>query len=413
MAKAKIKQRKDNKGRVLLKGESQRKIDGLYIYTYTDPYGTRRYVYSKDLVTLREKKEQLLKDQLDGLNFYVGGKATINMAFDRYMSTKYNLRETTRSNYIYMYNKFVRDDFGNKLIASVKYTDVKMFYYHLLNEKGLAINTLDNVHTILHPIFTMAVRDDIIRKNPTDGVLTEIKKNSGKNKGIRHALTLQQQKAFMDEIRYSPDFYHWYPLFVTLLGTGMRVSECIGLRWEDVDFKKRCISVNHAVTYYVRDGVSCFGVSMPKTETGIRTIPLMDAVYDALLNEYERQKKDGFCYYELEGMSGFIFSNKNGSLHRPHCINAAIKRIYESHNAREIIDAKRENREPVIIPHFSAHHLRHTFCSRLCESEMNVKVIQQIMGHKNIETTLDVYTEVCFEKQQESMEDLSKKIEFF
>ena len=413
MAKAKIKQRKDDKGRVLLKGESQRKIDGLYIYTYTDPYGSRRYVYSKDLVTLREKKEQLLRDQMDGLDFYVGGRATLNMAFDRYMSTKYNLRETTRSNYIYMYNKFVRDDLGNKLIASVKYTDVKMFYYHLLNEKGLAINTLDNIHTILHPIFTMAVRDDIIRKNPADGVLKEIKKNSGKNKGIRHALTLQQQKAFIDEIRYSPDFYHWYPLFVTLLGTGMRISECIGLRWQDVDFKNRCISVNHAVTYYVRNNVSCFGVSMPKTETGIRTIPLMDAVYDALLNEYERQKKDGFCTYELEGMSGFVFSNKHGFLHRPHCINAAIKRIYESHNAREIIDAKRESREPVMIPHFSAHHLRHTFCSRLCESEMNVKVIQQIMGHKNIETTLDVYTEVCFEKQQQSMEDLSKKIDLF
>ena len=102
MAKAKVKQRKDNKGRVLLKGESQRKSDDLYIYTYTDPYGTRRYVYSKDLVTLREKKAQLLRDQMDGLNFYVGGKATINMAFDRYMNSKYNLRETTRSNYIYI-----------------------------------------------------------------------------------------------------------------------------------------------------------------------------------------------------------------------------------------------------------------------------------------------------------------------
>ncbi|MBQ7083718.1 MAG: site-specific integrase, partial [Anaerotignum sp.] len=335
------------------------------------------------------------------------------MAFDRYMSTKYNLRETTRSNYIYMYNKFVRDDFGNKLIGSVKYTDVKVFYYQLLNEKGLKINTLDNIHTILHPVFTMAVRDDIIRKNPTDGVLTEIKKNSGKSKGIRHALTLQQQKAFMDEIRYSPDYYHWFPLFATLLGTGMRMSECIGLRWQDVDFNKRCISVNHAVTYYVRNGVSCFGVSMPKTENGIRIIPLMDTVYDTLLNEYERQKKVGFCQYELEGMSGFIFSNKIGSLHRPHCINGAIRRISASYNAREIIDAKREGREPVIIPHFSAHHLRHTFCSRLCEAEMNIKVIQQIMGHKNIETTLDVYAEVCFEKQQQSLEDLSKKIEFF
>lgn len=413
MAKSNIKQRKDSKGRVLLKGESQRKLDGMYIYTYTDPYGTRRYVYSKDLFTLREKKENLLRCQMDGLDFYVGGKATINMAFDRYMSTKHNLRETTRSNYIYMFDRFVREDWGNKLLTEVKYTDVKMFYYRLLNDKGLAINTLENIHTVVHPIFTMAVRDDIIRKNPTDGVIAEIKKNSGKNKGIRHALTLEQQKAFIDAIRYSPEYYHWYPLFVTLLGTGMRVGECIGLRWKDVDLKKRSINVNHAVTYYARNGKSCFGVSEPKTEAGVRTIPIMDTVYDALVNEYERQKKNGFCVYELDGMSGFVFSNKNGSLHTPHCINCAIKRISESYNAREIIDAKREQREAVIIPHFSVHHLRHTFCSRLVENQLNVKTIQQIMGHKNIETTLDIYTEISFEKQQQSLEELSKKIDFF
>ena len=116
---------------------------------------------------------------------------------------------------------------------------------------------------------------------------------------------------------------------------------------------------------------------------------------------------------EVDGMNGFIFSNRNGSLHNPHCINSAIKRISESHNAREIIDAKKEHREPVIIPHFSAHHLRHTFCSRLCENETNVKVIQEIMGHANIETTLDIYTEINYSKKQESLEELSKKIDFF
>ena len=410
---AKVKQRKDSKGRVLQKGESQRKIDGMYIYTYVDPYGKRCYVYSKDLFTLREKEQDLIRCQMDGLDFYVGGRATINMAFDRYMSTKYNLRETTRSNYIYMYNRFVRDEFGNKLIADVKYTDVKMFYYHLMNDKNIAVNTLDNIHTIIHPIFDMAVRDDIIRKNPTDGVMAEIKKNSGKNKGIRHALTVEQQKAFIDAIRYSPEFYHWYPLFVTLLGTGMRIGECIGLRWKDVDFKHRNINVNHAVTYYTRREKVCFGVSKPKTEAGNRLIPMMDTVYDALKNEYDRQKKDGFCVAEVDGMNGFIFSNRNGSLHNPHCINAAIKRISESHNAREIIAAKKEHREPVIISHFSAHHLRHTFCSRLCENETNVKVIQEIMGHANIETTLDIYTEINYSKKQESLEELSKKIDFF
>ena len=82
MAKAKVKQRKDDKGRVLQKGESQRKLDGMYIYTYVDPYGKRCYAYSKDLFTLREKEQELMRAQMDGLDYYVGGKATINMVFD-------------------------------------------------------------------------------------------------------------------------------------------------------------------------------------------------------------------------------------------------------------------------------------------------------------------------------------------
>lgn len=147
MAKAKVKARKDNKGRVLQKGESQRKSDGSYIYTYNDPFGNRRYVTSKDLQTLREKEKQLTKDQLDGLNVYVAGNATLNFAFDRYMSTKYNLRPTTRSNYCYMYDQYVRDDFGKRIIAEIKYSDIKFFYYHLINERNLQINTVDSIHT--------------------------------------------------------------------------------------------------------------------------------------------------------------------------------------------------------------------------------------------------------------------------
>ena len=104
MAKA----RKDNKGRALRKGESQR-TDNTYVYTYTDPFKKRRFVYAKDLQTLRQKEADLIKNQLDGLDVYVAGSATLNFVFDRYMSTKYDLRKTTRSNYNYMYDHFVRE----------------------------------------------------------------------------------------------------------------------------------------------------------------------------------------------------------------------------------------------------------------------------------------------------------------
>lgn len=217
--------RKDLRGRVLRKGESQRRSDERYVYTYTDPLGRRKYVYAQDLVTLREKEAQLMKDQMDGLDIYVAGKATVNFVFDRYMSLKSNLKPTTKSNYLYMYDRFIRDTFGKRNIAEIKYSDVVQFYNHLIEKQELQINTLETVHTLLHPTFQLAVRDDIIRKNPTDGVMAELKKNLGMKTGVRHALTIPQQRAFMEYIATHPIYYHWWPIFTVFLGTGCRIGD--------------------------------------------------------------------------------------------------------------------------------------------------------------------------------------------
>lgn len=406
MAKA----RKDERGRALRKGEVQRASDKRYMYTYTDPLGRRKFIYANDLTELREKEKKLMKDQLDGLDLYVAGKATVNDTFDRYLSTKFKLRDTTRSNYIYMYDKFVRDTFGKKRIADIKFSDVLQFYLYLLNEEELALSTLDNINTLLHPTFQLAVRDEVIRKNPSDGVMKEIVKETDKTRGVRRALTIEQQRAFMGYIANHPVYYHWWPLFTIMFGTGGRIGEVLGLRWEDLDFEKRIISINHSIVYYpVGDSrKSVQRISKPKTEAGIRTIPMLDAVYDAFQMEWEEQKENGFNESEIDGMKGFVFVNRNGSVPNPQSVNRTIKRIAGSYNAEEVIQAKRERREPIILPDFSCHHFRHTFCTRLCEHETNLKVIQAIMGHRNIETTMDIYAEATDRKKQESFENLSK-----
>ena len=150
------KTRRDDRGRVLKKGEVQRASDKRYMYTYTDPMGRRRFIYANDLTELREKEKKLIKDQMDGLDLYVAGKATVNDTFDRYLFTKFQLREITRSNYVYMYDKYVRETFGKKKIAEIK--------------------------------------------NPSDGVMKEICRESDKTRGMRRALTLEQQRAFMGYI---------------------------------------------------------------------------------------------------------------------------------------------------------------------------------------------------------------------
>lgn len=405
--------RKDLRGRALKKGEFQRASDGRYVYTYTDPLGRRKYVYAQDLTTLREKEQKLMRDQLDGLDLYAAGKATINDTFDRYMATKYDLRESTRSNYLYTYDHFIRDDFGRKKIVDIKFSDVLHYYYYLLNEKDIALGTLDSIHCLLHPTFQLAVRDDIIRKNPSDGVKREISKKTGKNRGIRHALTIDQQRAYMEYIAGHPIFYHWWPIFTVLLGTGCRIGECLGLRWEDLDFDNRMISVNHCIVYYQEEesGKSVMKVSKPKTDAGIRTIPMLDVVKDAFEMEREEQEETGFNDQVIDGMTGFIFQNRYGDVPNPQAVNHTIKRIISSYNAEEVLNAKKEKREPLIIPDFSCHHLRHTFATRLCEAETNLKVVQSVMGHRNIETTMDIYAEATDKKKRESFQDLADKLD--
>lgn len=408
--------RKDNKGRVLRKGETQRK-DGRYAYTYMHPNGKRKTIYAKDILTLREREEKLIKDQLDGIDRYLAGRVTLNRAFDRYIHFKTELKPNTKTSYKHTYDKYVRNTLGTKLIYEIKYTEVMDFYQGLL-DSGLSVGTVDRVHCVLHPTFQMAFRDDVIRKNPTDGLMAEFKRRFAKTRTVRHALTLRQQRIFMEYVANSPMYCHWWSAFTVLLGTGMRVGEFTGLRWEDVDFETRLISVNHAIVALAGsednpDGYRMI-VSTPKTEAGIRYIPMMDSVYEALQFEHDYQTENKIrCKEKIDGMKGFIFFNRDGKVLRRDSLNNAIHRICDEYNEEETQNARREKREPELLPHFSCHSLRHTFATRICENETNLKVIQSIMGHANIETTMDIYAEATMERNTEAIQNLSKVLDVF
>lgn len=402
--------RKDNRGYVLRTGESQRK-DGRYVYSYTDQHKKRRSIYAKSLAELRTKERKIVRDIEDGLDPHVAERMTLNDLYDRFISQKYDLKESTRVNYVYTYNHFVRETLGKRRLATIKYSDVKRFYYTLILEKQVKASSVESVHTQLHPAFQMAVRDGILRLNPTDGVMTEIKKSHIWDKSKRRALTIPQQKAFMNHAMENVQYRGWVPILTVLLGTGMRIGECLGLCWQDLDFDKRFIRVDKTLVYRPDEkGKSKFYISTPKTDAGVRTIPMLDDVYDALLTEYELQSCVGFNKDVVDGYSGFVFTNNYGKVILPSSVNRAIDRIILSYNEIEKKKARQERREAVLLPHFSAHNLRHTFCTRLCENESNLKVIQSIMGHADISTTMDIYAEATEEKKQEIVAKLENKI---
>lgn len=151
-------------------------------------------------------------------------------------------------------------------------------------------------------------------------------------------------------------------------------------------------------------------ITTPKTRAGTRIIPMFSDVRAALLQIRLKHMEEGFNECEVDGYTNFIFKNRFGEMLNPHVINRALERIIRDCNAEETERAEQEHREPVLLPHFSAHNLRHTFCTRLCENETNLKVIQEIMGHRNIETTMDVYNEATKEKKMSSFANLEGKI---
>lgn len=416
--------RTDNKGRILKDGESQRK-DGTYRFNYTNAEGVRHDVYSKRLVptdrlppgckedlSLREKERKIIRDLEDGIKAPVENKATLNDLFWIYISNKPELKESTRTNYLYMYQKYVQNTLGKKKIASIKYSDVKAFYNKLIREMGFKPNSMEIIHTIIHPVFTLAVRDNYIRINPAAGAMADIKKSHNWEKPKRHALSVREQETFISYMAQHKTYSHWLSLFTVLLGTGGRVGEITGLRWEDCDFEAGIIHINHNMVYRKFDGEekAMFHIVTPKTSAGIRIIPMLSEVRKALEDEYERQKITGFNESIVDGYTGFIFKNRYGDPLSAHNVNRAIDRICNEYNEEETILADKEGREPFLIRHFSVHNLRHTFCTRFCENESNIKIIQEIMGHADIETTMNIYAEATEQKKKESFANLEGKI---
>lgn len=409
--------RKDNKGRVLWKGETYRKSDGRYQYTYTDIEGKRQYIYENDLAKLRKKEANLIKNKLDGIDSVKAKTKTLNDMFDKYMSTRHDLTDRTFAGYSYQYDAYVRNSIGKRKLKDIKYSDMLVFYKHLIEDYDLAIGTVERLHRTLHPTFDMAVRDCIIRINPTDKVLVQVKKQTDSSRAKRRALTPTEQRVFLDYLKNHPVYEHWRPIFVFLLGTGLRVGELSALTWKDIDMSNSSINVDHALIYFAgkknKSKQKKF-ISTPKTGAGVRLVPMVKEVKEALRDIKKYQQLCGLVSREeIDGYSDFVFLNRFGDVIVQYNLDRALDRIITSYNELKIQESQKHKTEPVLLPHFTCHSLRHTFCARFCENETNIKVIQSVMGHVDIDTTMNVYAEVSEAKKKASMESLADKLNLY
>lgn len=387
------------------KGESTHSKGG-FQYRWTDEDGKRHAIHASTLEELRRKESEIEQDQRDRIK-PEARSVTINEMYELWKQLKRGLKDNTFQNYRFMYDQYVAPRFGKQRISALVKSDVKRFYNTLVDERGLSISTIDCVHTVLHQVLDMAVDDCYIRRNPSDNVLKELKQSLALKREKRRALTKPEQDLFLNYLERTPKYQHWYPIFAVMVGSGMRVGEAVGLRWSDIDLEEGIIDVNHTLIYYRHAVNGCYcNVHSPKTASGVRQIPMLTLVKEAFLLEKHYQETNGIrCNATVDGYTDFIFVNRFGQPQHQGTLNKALRRIIRDCNDEILLKGKKD---PLLLPHFSCHILRHSFTTRMCEAGVNVKVIQETLGHADVSTTLNIYADATKDLKKREFSNLDE-----
>lgn len=391
--------RRDNKGRILKTGESQRK-DGRYAYKYIDTFGKQQFVYAwklvitdktpagkRDDMALRDKIKELEKDLTDGIDT-IGKKMTVCDLYVKHTSQKRNVKRGTEVTRKHLLDVLKADKLGTRAIDTVKLSDGKEWAIRM-KEKGYAYKTISNYKRSLKAIFYTAIQDDYVRKNPFDFNMNDILENDTKPKEI---LSPEQEESLLLFAKNDNIYQKIYDEIIILLGTGLRISELCGLTVADLDFKNRSINVDHQLLKNKEVG---YYIEVPKTQSGIRQLPMTEEVYQAFQRVLKNRLKAEPIL--IDGYSDFLFLKKDGYPKVRGNSEYAIKCLIKKYMKKCTDD----------FPNVTPHTFRHSFCTRLANAGMNPKALQYLMGHSNITMTLGYYAHVTFNSAKAEMERIT------
>lgn len=391
--------RRDSKNRILRLGESQRK-DGRYAYKYTDVLGKVQFVYAwklvptdktpvgkRDDISLREKEKRIRKDLDYGIDIN-GRKMTVRELYAKQTRHRGNVRYNTVQGRKRLMKLLEEDKLGSYPIENVKQSDVKEWVLRM-KQKGISYKTISNDKRSLKAAFYAAIQDDCIRKNPFAFQLNTVIEDDTEPK---IPLTLEQEEALLAFIQKDRIYQKYYDEFIILLGTGLRISELCGLTDANLDFENKTIKVDHQL---LRSSETGYYIEKPKTQSGIRQIPMSEKVCAAIRRVLENRREAKNI--SIDGWSNFLFLNREGYPKTASNYDNMFRRVAEKYNkCHEIALPK------IMTP----HTLRHTFCTNLANAGMNPKALQYVMGHSNISMTLDYYAHASFTVAKAEMERL-------
>lgn len=363
--------------------------DGRWCAAYFDDNEKRRYVYGKTQAEAKQKlKNRKKQEEVSTRKDYVF-QEWIKEYLENHKRNEVKI--TTYCSYIDIYRKHIEaSELGELFLSEITTHKLQVFYNQKIAE-GYNSKTVKHIQVVIKSALEQAVRERVINENPD--TFTSIPK-----KVQYEAKTLSREE--VDILLNKAKGEELYPIVVSTIYTGMRKGEIMALKWENVDFNARKIHVRNSLCRIVDEESDDRGrrharyqLLAPKSKKSIRTIPMTEEVYEALVEQKRRQNMDKVTYKGVYNDQGFVFADYKGEHLAQRTFMEKYHKLLRKYDVTDV----------------RFHDLRHTFATMLIESDVSMRLVQELLGHSTITTSMDIYTHVSDRKKMESIMKLSTK----
>lgn len=350
------------------------RYEGRYVISYKAD-GTVKYrsVYGKTYAEVKQKLYGAMGRRVASENLFESELLTSQIADMWLQSKRPYIKQSTYFHYLSIIQKHIISYFGKRRISEISNPVIQDFSIELM--QNLKPKTVRDILTVLRQILNYAAEQELYDK---PSIKIKLPKDTVDTIPILSSIEQQRLVRFLNQ---EPDLQKLGVLIC--LYTGMRLGEICGLRWEDVDFSNRIIKVRRTIQRIGNEnGGTRFLIDVPKTQKSVRDIPLPDF----LMEHLQRNKCSNLSAYVLSGMGEFI---------QPRTYQNRFKAYLRSSGLSE---------------DFHFHTLRHTFASRAIELGFDPKTLSEILGHANVNITLNRYVHSSIELKRRNMERFSMVI---